>query len=117
MNFVYDAVVVLHFLGLASLIGGFLVQMSSSQRGINLPMLHGVLTQVVTGIVLVGMRQGEIGTDEAVDNTKITVKLAVAVVVLIVVLIGRRKPADAQVPYWAVAGALSIANVIVAVAW
>ena len=78
---VYEAIVVLHFLGLASLLGGFLVQMSTKPRGINNAMLHGVLTQLVTGI-LVGIRESKILEDEdPLDKTKIVVKLGIALVV------------------------------------
>jgi hypothetical protein len=116
MSFVYDAVVVIHFLGLASLIGGFLVQMKAEQRGINNAMFHGALTQLVTGLILVGMREGGL-LDEAreLNMTKISIKLAISAIVLVVAWIGRRKPAEAQQPYWAIAGALAIVNVIVAV--
>ncbi len=114
MDIVYEAVVVVHFLGLASLIGGFLVQMSAEQRGINNAMLHGALTQLVTGLILVGMSEGGL-VDEDLNMTKISIKLVIAAVVLLIVLLGRRKPADAQQPYWVTAGALAIVNVVVAV--
>ena len=115
MSYLYEAIVVLHFLGLASLIGGFLVQMSTKPRGINNAMLHGVLTQVVTGIAMVGIISAGLLEDEDVDNSKIGVKLLIALFVLGAVLLGRRKPADEQQPYWAAAGALTLVNVIVAV--
>jgi hypothetical protein len=116
MSFVYDAVVVIHFLGLASLIGGFLVQMKADQRGINNAMFHGALTQLVTGIILVGMREGGLLEDaRELNMTKISIKLGISAVVMLVVWLGRRKPAEAQQPYWAAAGALAIVNVIVAV--
>ncbi len=117
MDYVYDAVVVLHFLGLASLIGGFLVQMSSRPRGINNAMLHGAITQVVTGLILVGMREADIVDGRELDMAKIGVKLVVAVVALVAVLLGRRRPEGEQQAYWATAGGLGILNVIVAVFW
>ena len=116
MNVLYDSVVVIHFVGLASLLGGFLVQMGAPQRGINLAMVHGALTQLVTGLILVGMREADIVEGEdPLNTTKITIKLTVALVVVVVVLLGRRKPPEARTPYWAVAGALTLVNVVVAV--
>lgn len=115
MEILFKFLVVLHFIGLASLLGGFLVQMSTKPRGINNAMLHGVLTQVVTGIAMVGILSAGLLEDEDVDNTKIGVKLLIALLVLGAVLLGRRKPADEQQPYWAAAGALTLVNVIVAV--
>ncbi len=115
MEILFKILVVLHFVGLASLLGGFLVQMSTKPRGINNAMLHGVLTQVVTGIAMVGIISAGLLDDEDVDNSKIGVKLLIALFVLGAVLLGRRKPADEQQPYWAAAGALTLVNVIVAV--
>ena len=115
MEILFKILVVLHFIGLASLLGGFLVQMSTKPRGINNAMLHGVLTQVVTGIAMVGIVSADLLEDETVDNSKIGVKLLIALFVLGAVLLGRRKPADEQQPYWAAAGALTLVNVIVAV--
>ncbi|MCA0331005.1 MAG: hypothetical protein LCI03_14035 [Actinobacteria bacterium] len=117
MDFLFNLLVFLHFVGLASLLGGWLVQMSSSTKVINNAMLHGVLTQVVTGIAMVGLISSKVvgDDDEGVDNTKFGIKLAVALAVLVVVLLGRRRPEDQQKPYWAAAGVLTLVNVAVAV--
>jgi hypothetical protein len=117
MDLVYDAVVVLHFLGLASLIGGALVQMSArGGRTINAAMTHGALTQVVTGLILVGMASGIDSLDKNVDNAKITVKLVVALVVLVLAWLNRKRPTIPDGLFFAVFG-LSVANVLVAVFW
>jgi cytochrome bd-type quinol oxidase subunit 2 len=115
VEILFKILVVLHFVGLASLLGGFLVQMSTRPRVINNAMLHGVLTQVVTGIAMVGIVSAKLLEDETVDNSKIAIKLLIALFVLGAVLLGRRKPAEEQQPYWAAAGALTLVNVIVAV--
>ena len=117
MTFVYNALVVLHFIGLASLIGGFLVQMRSAEKGINPAMWHGALTQVVTGVLLVGIASaGLLGEDETVNHQKVGVKLVIALVVAVIAFVGRRR-SGAQTALWAAAGGLSIANVIIAVFW
>ena len=115
MEILFKILVVLHFVGLASLLGGFLVQMSAKPRGINNAMLHGVLTQVVTGIAMVGILSAGLLEDEDVDNSKVGIKLLIALFVLGAVLLGRRKPAEEQQPYWAAAGALTLVNIVVAV--
>ncbi|MDQ1249250.1 MAG: hypothetical protein QG597_3624, partial [Actinomycetota bacterium] len=43
MEFLEHVLVVLHFLGLAALIGGFLVQIKDSPRVVNNAMFHGAL--------------------------------------------------------------------------
>ncbi len=52
MEFIYDLVVILHFIGLASVVGVFIVQISSSDNGVNAAMFHGALTELVTCLLL-----------------------------------------------------------------
>jgi len=106
---------ILHFLGLAALLGGFLYGMSDKVKRFASGMMHGALTQLVTGIALVGVAYGS-GNGDHVDNGKITVKLLVALTITVLVLMYRKKDA-VPVPIWATVGGLTILNVIVAVAW
>lgn len=114
MEIVKDLVVVLHFVGLASLLGGFLVQMSARVKQVNPAMLHGALTQLVTGIVLVGL--AEVLNPERVNHLKLGVKGAVLLV--IVGLILRFRGRD-QVPVgvWGAIGGLTLVEILVAVLW
>jgi hypothetical protein len=118
MDFVYNVVVVLHFIGLASLVGGFLVQMSSSAKGVNPAMLHGALTQLVTGVILVGLAEGG-AVDYELNMTKITVKLVVVLIITALAFLGRRPgvSADRAKRLWAIIGALALLNVIISVFW
>ncbi len=115
MEFIYNLVVILHFIGLASLVGGFIVQMSSPDKGVNAAMFHGALTQLVTGLIMVGMVEGGAVEDE-LNMTKISVKLAVVLVVTVLAFIGRKKTPP-QVALWGAIGSLSIANIFIAVLW
>ena len=71
MQLVYNLLVVLHFIGLASLLGGFLVQMSSPTKVVNPAMLHGALTQLVTGLAMVGMAESGLVEDTDINTTKV----------------------------------------------
>ena len=115
MGLVYDLIVILHFIGLASLLGGFLVQMSSADKGVNPAMLHGALTQLVTGLLMVGLIESG-AVDEEANMTKISVKLGIVVVITVLAFIGRRKQPP-QVALWGIIGALTLANVVIAVLW
>ncbi len=115
MEFIYNLVVILHFIGLASLVGGFIVQISSAEKGVNAAMFHGALTQLVTGLILVGMVEGG-AVDEEINMTKISVKLAIVLVVTVLVFMGRKKTPP-QVALWGAIGALSISNIFIAVLW
>jgi hypothetical protein len=115
MDFIYNLVVILHFIGLASLVGGFIVQMKSPDKGVNAAMFHGALTQLVTGVIMVGLVES--GTvDGEIDTTKIGVKLAVVLVVTVLAFIGRKK-SPPQVAFWGIIGALSIFNIFISVLW
>jgi hypothetical protein len=113
MEFVEHLLVVLHFIGLASLLGGFLVQIKSSPRVVNNAMVHGVITQLVTGVLLVGTAEMQ---DYDVDHAKVGVKLAVALVVAVLVFANRRRE-SLTTGAWAAIGGLTIANIVVAVFW
>lgn len=117
MEFLFNLVVVLHFVGLASLLGGFIVQMKSPDKGVNPAMLHGALTQLVTGVVMVGLLESDVLDDEEAPNmTKIGIKLIVVLIITALAWIGRKKPAP-QVGLWATIGALTLLNVVIAVFW
>lgn len=120
MDIVYGLILVLHFIGLASVVGGFLVQMRSPQKGVNPAMWHGAITMLVTGLLLVGIPEMGLALPypdwQGWDHTKIAVKLLLTVVVAILAFIGRKKPLP-QTGLWAAIGGLSIATIFVAVLW
>jgi hypothetical protein len=114
VTLVYDIVLILHFVGLASLLGGFLVQLRTSPRVVNAAMLHGALTQLVTGVLLVGLSYSVY--DSGPDNAKITVKLVILLVVLGLILANRKKD-SVSTAVWGAIGALTFADVAIAVLW
>ena len=115
MIFLYNLILVLHFVGLASLLGGVIVQAKSSDKGDNPAMLHGALTQLVTGVLLVGIAESG-AVDEELNMTKIAVKLVVVLIITVLAFVGRKKPMP-QTGMWAAIGALTLLNVVLAVFW
>ncbi len=113
MDAVKIAFLVLHFIGLASLFGGFLTQMKFPIKSINAAMVHGVLTQLVTGIALAGITS--MG-DGDVNHVKIGVKLLITVAVAVLVFAYKKKD-SIPVPLWGAIGGLTVVNIIIAVAW
>ncbi len=113
MDLLRDILLFLHFLGLASLFGGLFVQVKADPRVVNNAMLHGIITQLVTGLLLVGVLEG---MDEAVDSVKIAVKFVVALVIAVLVIANRKKPALPNGLYLGLLG-LTVLNVGVAVFW
>jgi hypothetical protein len=116
MSWVEKVLLILHFVGLASLLGGFLVQMSATTRVVNPAMLHGALTQLVTGIALVGVLQAENDPANPVNNTKVAVKLLVLLVILGLIVANRKKE-SVSTGVWGAIGGLTLVNVGVAVLW
>jgi hypothetical protein len=116
MEILRNVLVVLHFVGFASILGGVLVQTSAFKSGAKVvpAILHGAYTQLITGIALVGIIEAT--TDAHVNNIKISVKLAVLIVITVLAFINRKKdkPATWVVP---VIGVLTLVNVVLAVFW
>jgi len=119
MEFLFHLIVVLHFVGLALLLGAFLVQVATPEKTVTRWMWDGALTQLLTGLVMVGMiSSGLLGDEEKeeLNNTKIAVKLVIVLVIAVLAYVGKRRPAP-QVALWATIGALTLANVVIAVFW
>ena len=117
MDIVIQILFVLHLVGLASLLGGVLVQVTAFKTGTArvLPaIMHGAWLQLITGLALVGVISA--GTDEHLNNIKIGVKLAVLIVITVIAFVNRKKTAPAA---WVVPtiGVLTLANVVIAVFW
>jgi hypothetical protein len=113
MEIARDVLVFLHFIGLAALFGGLFVQLKADRRVVNNAVLHGILTQVVTGLLLVGVLEAQ---EPEVDHAKVGVKLAVALVILVLALVNRRKPALPAGLFFGLMG-LTALNIAVAVFW
>ncbi|MEV5438554.1 hypothetical protein AB0K80_21440 [Streptomyces sp. NPDC052682] len=106
----------LHIIGIAALLGGFLTQMKAMGQGsarFSPAMLHGALTMLVTGAILVGLNQAD---DQSVDNIKIGVKLALLIVILGLVYV-KRDEERTDKRLFGLVGLLTVANVFIAVLW
>jgi hypothetical protein len=112
MEFLYDSIVVLHFIGLAALLGGWLVQIKSPTKVVNRYMLDGALTQLVTGLALVGLAEAALDYD--VNHMKVGIKLLIVLVITVLAWINRKKESVSG-GVWAAIGGLTLANVIIAV--
>jgi hypothetical protein len=113
--------VVLHLVGLSALLGGFLVQIKAlrAKTAEILPaMVHGAWTALITGVLLVGVREWEqaLGGGYDLDHSKIAVKSVVAAIVVVLVMINRKKkPVSGSI--LGTIGGLTFLNVVLAVFW
>jgi len=106
-----DVLLVVHLVGFAALFGGAFVQIRDEVVVVNAAMLHGALTQVVSGILLVGVLEGR---DVEVDHTKVAIKFAVGLVIAALCWVNRHKESVPRGLFFAILG-LTLANVCVAV--
>jgi hypothetical protein len=105
-----------HIFGLAAIVGAFFVQMRAKDGFATGIVLGGAITQLVTGLALVGVRQA---SDLGVNNIKIAVKLGIAVIVLIAAIVAyvQSRRGGKVKPAFHTAGGLAVVNVLVAVLW
>jgi len=117
MDLVYNLLVVLHLLGMAAVVGGWIAVRTG--RTVTAPILWGARAQLVTGLALVGIASAIKDDEHTVDNTKIAVKLVIALVVLVAAEIGAARARRGQDTgrLLDVAGGAAVVNVLVAVLW
>ena len=112
---------VLHFIGLASLLGGFITQIKAiSQKTAKIvaAMVHGAWTMLVTGLLLVAVAEWRIALGAAIeiDHMKVGTKSIVLAAILILVMRYRKKETVSTRVFLAI-GLLTILNVTMAVFW
>ena len=113
MELLKNVLLVLHLLGWAVVLGGSLATLRSPK--IAPGVLHGALTALVTGVLMVGVI--EMGHLYPVDHAKIAVKLVIAVAVAALVVVGQRRPEKVTTRYLGATLALTAANGASAVLW
>jgi len=114
MSVVYNLLLFLHFVGLALLLGAFLLQVRDPQKTVTRWMWDGALTQLVTGILMVGILSMGMIEGESPNNAIVGVKLLIALVIAVIAFIGKRRPAP-QVGLWATIGILTVLNMLIAI--
>lgn len=116
MVLVRNIALILHFIGMATLLGGLLADRTRILAGA----LHGAWLALLAGLVLVGVRYplNEQNPDEwsAIDNGKIAVKLLV-LVVIVVLGYANKKKSTVSMAVWGSMVLLTITNIAVAVLW
>ena len=113
MDVLRNLLLVVHLLGFAALFGGAIVQLRDEVKVVNSAMLFGALTQVVTGLLLVGVLEGQ---NAEVNHAQVGVKLGVGLVVAVLCWANRSKE---RVPGGLFYGMvlLTVGNVAIAVFW
>ncbi|WP_269936808.1 hypothetical protein [Arthrobacter sp. HY1533] len=116
MDFLHSLLVFLHILGAAAIVGGWLAAFKTPT--VTKWQWIGALTQLITGLLLVGLAQ--MGDGDGPNNAKVAVKLLIALVVVVAAFIGRRKAKNNEDVSKGLAhavGGMAFINVAVAVFW
>lgn len=114
MKVLQECLLVLHFVGLAALLGGSLTQMAAPAKRVVPAMLHGAATMLVTGLALYAVDKS--GLHHEPPAAKMAVKLGVLVVISALVWTQRGKEEIGKGLYFAIGG-LTLANIVIAVFW
>lgn len=117
MEFIYNVFLLLHFIGMAGVVGGLLVGLNQKPRVINKSILHSALLVLIAGIFLIIINSIQRASDSSiasVDHAVVGVKLLVVVAILI---IGFKYVKSPEVPkkIYLSLFALSIFNIIIAI--
>ena len=111
-----NILLLLHLAGMA----GILVSLISSRTKISAGVTHSALLALIAGLGLVGVRYSLHSQDPAqwppIDNAKIGIKLLFVLIILALGYLNKKKE-KASSTVWAIIGALSIGNIIIAVVW
>lgn len=113
MTTVRNVLVLLHFIGFASLFGGFLTQITAEAKRVVPAMLHGVATQLVTGFALVWAVAAD---GDTVNHAKVGIKFVVLVVIFGLLFKERKNAAMDKTVFFAIGG-LTLVNTALAVMW
>ncbi|MFC0360112.1 hypothetical protein CYJ76_09770 [Kytococcus schroeteri] len=114
MHIVYELLASLHLLGMAALVGGWLVSLRADVM--NTVMVWGARLQLLTGVLLVGLAEAD---GRELDHVKIGVKLVIALLVLALaeVAASKERRGEEAPSVRNAAGGLAVLDVLVASLW
>jgi len=117
MDLLHKILLALHLLGMAAVVGGWIAIRAG--RTVTPVVVWGARAQLVTGLLLVAFASMNTTDDWVVNNTKVAVKLVIALVVVAAAEVGAarsRRGQDAGT-LLDVAGGAAVANTLVAALW
>lgn len=117
MENIYNIFLVLHFIGLAGLLGGLLAQIPNKPKQLQKLVMHSALLMFIAGLVMVGINQmmhADDPTVEVLDHVKVTIKSTVLIAILAIGYLNIKKSVLSN-KVWAVMTLLATANIVIAV--
>jgi len=122
MDAVFNVFLVLHFVGWAIVLGGYVATLRSP--GLARGVFHGAATALVSGIVMMGIIESGAGGPDYIERGWLIAKLCIALVITVLAFLAKRQGSKADNGTGAVSpvlkhsiGALTLVNILVAVFW
>lgn len=116
MDLVRDLLVVLHLLGMAAIVGGWLAVLKAPR--VLATVVNGARVQVVTGVILLGLLESGVLDDDGEPNrAKFGVKLLVGIVVAGLAEANAKRGERVRPGLVHAIGGLAVLNVLIAVLW
>ncbi len=117
METTYKIFLVLHFIGLAGLLGGLLTQIPNKPKKLQPLVLHSAWLMIIAGIAMVGLNQAmhaDDATVELLDHVKIAIKSTIVAVIMILGYLNIKK-SELSTKIWGLMTLLAVTNVVIAV--
>ena len=117
MENIYNIFLVLHFIGLAGLLGGLLAQIPNKPKQLQKLVVHSTWLVFIAGLVMVGINQmmhADDPTVEVLDHVKVAIKSTVLIAILVIGYLNIKKSVLSN-KVWAVMTLLATANIVIAV--
>lgn len=114
IDIINNSFLVLHFIGIASLLAGFLTSMKQIRTGMkmNAGVMHGALLMLISGLVMTGLPHDPAMTSGAM--LVVGIKIVILMVIFFVAITYRKKD---PTPKWVLPSiaAMTILNIVLAV--
>lgn len=117
MDIAYKLLLVLHFIGLAGLLGGLLAQIPNKPKQLQPFVLHSAWLMFIAGVAMVGVNRAMHANDvtvEILDHVPVSIKSTVLLVILVLGYLNVKKAA-LSTKIWGIMTVLSVVNIVVAV--
>ncbi len=120
LGWVNDIALLVHILSVLGIMVLLLMQVNKSPRRINPAVFHSVLTALVAGLVMVGIRTPlhDQNADKwpLLNNAWVETKSLILLIILVLVYRNFKKP-EVKNSIWAALVALTSANILIAIFW
>jgi hypothetical protein len=115
MKVIFTIAFLLHILAIIGILALLLHQAFKSPRKLSGGVLHSALTALVAGVVMVGTWT-KVNPDEALNHTKIGVKLLVVLAILVIGYANVKK-SELKKNTWLTLIGLTVLNIAIATSW